>query len=289
MTLADILIPLAGSISNEKALKMREACDALEAKVETLKLRVNGLESMVLELKDATKNIAVATDETLRAVRGGGCTCAHEKRLHANATDGCLVSGCRCETYTGEGAGSAGSASGRNPVATPPSPAPSVPANATGEVPEWMPSAEEMDRLWAQTAAGCILRGVAGSGAAWSAVIDLIASRAPDAPVSVVTMRMYCPYCGWLGEKRSNHSESNADALAHAETCELNPRRAMERRIAELESAPAAPVVDVEMLVRSYHTTLGTSIIDLHPNGRLIDAMSTALKSQGVRTKDGAP
>lgn len=116
-TLADILIPLAGSISNEKALKMREACDALEAKidiaqrgmnhahdlislltdrvkelerdnldrrltsleravdvldrqrVETLNLRVNGLESMVLELGDATKNIAVATDETLRAVR----------------------------------------------------------------------------------------------------------------------------------------------------------------------------------------------------------------------------
>jgi len=31
------------------------------------------------------------------------CTCTHEKRMHANALNGCLVAGCRCEKYTGEG------------------------------------------------------------------------------------------------------------------------------------------------------------------------------------------
>lgn len=93
------------------------------------------------------------------------------------------------------------------------SPAPSVPANATGEVPEWMPSAEEMDRLWAQTAAGCILRGVAGSGAAWSAVIDLIASRAPDAPV-VDVRRLLADY--WMPALESNmdNEERMTRALA---------------------------------------------------------------------------
>lgn len=138
-TLADLLIPLAGSISNEKALKMREACDALEAKidvaqrgmnhahdlislltdrvkelerdnldrrltkleravdvldrqrVETLNLRVNGLETTVLELRDAMKNIAVATDETLRAVRlntGEGASTREGDETTARERDG---------------------------------------------------------------------------------------------------------------------------------------------------------------------------------------------------------
>ena len=228
MTLADILIPLAGSISNEKALKMREACDLLESRVdinqrgtnhahdlislltdrvkelerdnldrrltkleravdvldrqrvETLNLRVNGLEhtkdrhkrilefieyecvspleDRVSKLESATKNTGEGSTSQTGAVShsqsGGGsdgtreparsariddrdsmlervdriarldaevaqldrnlqaevvarvkahCTCTHEKRMHANALNGCLVSGCRCEKYTGEG------------------------------------------------------------------------------------------------------------------------------------------------------------------------------------------
>lgn len=217
-TLADILIPLAGSISNEKALAMRKACDELEAKVETLKLRVNGLESMVLELKDATKNIALHTDETLRAVRGGGCTCTHEKRLHANATDGCLVSGCGCEMYTGEGSGisprcvsvgqSKAEASGNRasehagvaPSGTTPtsrsfdklaptgapSPASSVPAPATGEVPEWVPSVEEIQQF--------IDDGREGDLRA------LIASRAPAQPsVEEMAERLRVAWNAWAG------------------------------------------------------------------------------------------
>ncbi len=306
-TLADILIPLAGSISNERAIKMREACDALEAKidiaqrgmnhandlislltdrvkelerdnldrrltklesavdvldrerVETLKLRVNGLESMVLELKDATKNIALHTDETLRAVRGGGCTCTHEKRLHANATDGCLVSGCRCETYTGEGrAEEALSGNGRDqeraqPVrAAPPgaqaldvagegrepsrqaapSPAPSVPAPATGEVRE----------QWVDDRLGLELR-IVGSDVFW---------RIPD-------------YGNW-------HLVKDTGDVGDA----------IRRRLIAIR-APAAPAVDVRRLLADYWMPALESNMDNE------ERMTRALAAQGVKCKEAQP
>ena len=138
-TLADILIPLAGSISNEKALKMREACDALEAKidiaqrgsnyahdlislltdrvkelerdnldrrltklesavdvldrerVETLKLRVNGLEHTVSMLESATKNTGEGSTSQTGAVShsqsGGGSDGTREPARSARIDD----------------------------------------------------------------------------------------------------------------------------------------------------------------------------------------------------------
>lgn len=62
MTLADILIPLAGSISNEKALKMREACDMQERRVEALEKRVEAL----------SLDVAILVEGTVEAVHEAG-------------------------------------------------------------------------------------------------------------------------------------------------------------------------------------------------------------------------
>lgn len=186
-TLADLLIPLAGSISNEKALKMREACDALEA-------RVSNLEA-------ATKNIAVATDETLRAVRlnaGEGASTREgdvrvsadaerspspassvpanatgkvSMQIHETVEDGKLISVDVCPMLPDQMA-SHGFASFYGPNARAEAErylASRATAPATGEVPAWIPSVEEMLEL--------IDDGREGD------LISLIASRAPAAPV----------------------------------------------------------------------------------------------------------
>lgn len=190
-TLADLLIPLAGSISNERAIKMREACDALEAKidvaqrgtnhahdlislltdrvkdlesdnldrrltklesavdvldrqrVETLKLRVNGLEDRVSKLESATKNTGEGSTSQTGAVShsqsGGGSDGTREPARSACIDD----AGTTQDT---------------------PSPA---------SVPEWVPSETEMEALWRTHPVG----------GEFAAMRRLIASRAPAAPV----------------------------------------------------------------------------------------------------------
>ena len=298
-TLADILIPLAGSISNEKALAMRKACDELEAKVETLKLRVNGLESMVLELKDATKNIALHTDETLRTLAQRVEALEQIRISHeADYSKSASVLADRIEALdralsaaaedngdldvrvpalerasaknTGEDASTRkddGESSDSLGSSSPASPA---------SVPEWFPSDEECWKAYAQECDATERFEMCPDGV--DAVRRLIASRAPAAPVRL--MRMHCPYCHWAGELRRNIAESDVDAIAHAETCSVHPRRALERRIAELESAPAAPVVDVERVVADAHHAFVTEASFPH----IAQAIRAALHAQNVRT-----
>ena len=56
-TLADLLIPLAGSISNERAIKMREACDALEAKIDIAQRGMNHAHDLISLLTDRVKEL----------------------------------------------------------------------------------------------------------------------------------------------------------------------------------------------------------------------------------------
>mgnify|MGYP000561919312 CR=1 FL=1 len=56
-TLADLLIPLAGSISNERAIKMREACDALEAKIDIAQRGMNHAHDLISLLTDRVKDL----------------------------------------------------------------------------------------------------------------------------------------------------------------------------------------------------------------------------------------
>lgn len=62
MTLADIIIPLCGSISNERAQKIREACDMQERRVEALEKRVEAL----------SLDVAILVEGTVEAVHEAG-------------------------------------------------------------------------------------------------------------------------------------------------------------------------------------------------------------------------
>ena len=311
MTLADILIPLAGSISNEKALKMREACDALEAqidvaqrgmtnahdlislltdrvkelerdnldrrltsleravdvldreRVETLNLRVNGLETTVLELRDAMKNIAVATDETLRAVRlntGEGSTEGRASCHHGDAV--------RMGTKDAEQ--SPGTAAG---IESGPSPASSVPAPATGEVLRYcydeMGSFARIGR-----SDGSFVAFVKNEEGARLVVEELnaIASRAPAAPVHALSEALNA-----LEYVMRAHPEITGQAQ-RAHTVDLVR--------AALKGAQSAPVVDVRRLLVDFFACFPGDVRSGDMNMR---AMTSALAAQGVRTKDGAP
>ena len=67
MTLADILIPLAGSISNEKALKMREACDALEAQIDVAQRGMTNAHDLISLLTDRVKELEREVKELRKA------------------------------------------------------------------------------------------------------------------------------------------------------------------------------------------------------------------------------
>ncbi len=56
-TLADLLIPLAGSISNDRAIKMREACDALEAKIDVAQRGMNHAHDLISLLTERVKDL----------------------------------------------------------------------------------------------------------------------------------------------------------------------------------------------------------------------------------------
>ena len=427
MTLADILIPLAGSISNEKALKMREACDLLESRVdinqrgtnhahdlislltdrvkelerdnldrrltkleravdvldrqrvETLNLRVNGLEhtkdrhkrilefieyecvspleDRVSKLESATKNTGEGSTSQTGAVShsqsGGGsdgtreparsariddrdsmlervdriarldaevaqldrnlqaevvarvkahCTCTHEKRLHANATDGCLVSGCRCETYTGEGrAEEALSGNGRDqeraqPVrAAPPgaqaldvagegrepsrqaapSPAPSVPFG--GVTPEALAHARKViadhDAVYGSEISDA-MRGLPVPAPATGKVPEWVGVLAKLNDAHEIVCKVASDRREWRMSIPVRDTDTDmmlSDAINAAENC-------IRRLIAS--RAPAAPVVDVSRLLIDYWDgTCATSEED----------MTRALASQGVKCKEVQP
>lgn len=212
MSLADIILPLCGTIGNDKAQAIRKACDAFEGRIEAL------------------------------------------ERANENA---------RGDASTRKGDGETSNSLGSSPPASPAS------------VPEWVPSAQDIYEALKQD---CPTASFGLLPKHYEPLRRLIASRAPAAPVRL--MRMHCPYCHWAGELRRNIAESDVDAIAHAETCSVHPRRALERRIAELESAPAAPVVDVERVVADAHHAFVTEASFPH----IAQAIRAALHAQNVRT-----
>ena len=226
-TLADILIPLAGSISNEKALKMREACDALEA-------RVSNLEA-------ATKNIALHTDETLRAVRlntGDGAS-TREGDVSANVRDA-------------------------DPT---PSPAPSVPANATGKVSMQIHETVEDGKLISVDVCPMLPDQMASHGFA-----SFYGPNARAEAERYLASRATAPATG----------EVPAWIPSVEEMLELIDDGREGDLISLIASRAAAPVVDVNALLTRFYSEL--DVCDLESK-----AMTRALAAQGVKCKEAQP
>ena len=140
-TLADIIIHLAGSISNEKALAMRNACDALEGRIDALERvlsrhaetlgfldyeRVQPLEARVSTLEASQPSTQNAWD-AYRFVMDSEHPGAAYRDVERMAVDAAV----RATTNTGDGAstrkGDGGTLTGQATVSSP-SPAPSASA-----------------------------------------------------------------------------------------------------------------------------------------------------------------
>lgn len=170
MTLADIIIPLCGSISNERAQKIREACDMQERRVEALEKRVEAL----------SLDVAILVEGTVEAVHEAGLRTLAQRvealeqiRIshEADYSKSASVLADRIEALdralsaaaedngdldvrvpalerasaknTGEGHGVAGSTpAGPSRSTTMPST-----ASPAGNVPSWVPSADEIQQF----------------------------------------------------------------------------------------------------------------------------------------------
>lgn len=354
-SLADIIIPLAGSISNEKAIAIRKACDGLESsipivlrtpeelkhapavnvpsygvfeelavrvaavearsktaatdalhalervaalesskhvhgrclvagcvrvtdsvcaycedhrgseileRVKELAVRVGALESSMSKVRERTYEIVREEIQraTTRTCEKSGCSAPSVARYwpyycatHAREFDDFCMG--RATTNTGEGA-TVERAPDAEKAPRCPSPAPSA-----SEIPAWVPSADEIAELLQSDRA----LGEPDDYARADKLRRLIASRAPRA--STRRLSGHCPYCSWMGSPRSTIAEIDADAISHAETCAVNPRRELERRLAELESAPRPSTVSVEeMAERLYEANRALPTWERNPS-----------------------
>lgn len=154
--------------------------------------RVDRIARLDAEVAQLDRNLQAEVVARVKA----HCTCTHEKRLHANATDGCLVSGCRCETYTGEGrAEEALSGNGRDqeraqPVRAAPPGAQALDVAGEGRepsrqaapspdpIPAWMPSAHELRNAHANR--NYAFHADASDYEPFERIRRLIASRSPS-------------------------------------------------------------------------------------------------------------